>query len=453
MSAHLSLDDIAEHSGEDPSFVARCQAAGLLESSAENGYRLRDAGRVRLVRLLLRRGIDFEAIVRAEDRQGVLAHFVDDLFPEGSWPSIPLEEAARRVDLDIGIVERMWEAAGFGDAGSSFTEEDLATLQGLALALTSGFPEEALLQMVRVYADALGRVAEAESRLFHFYVHERLRADGLSGRQLMDSTHAVGEELRALMEPAILYFHGKSLAKSLEQDFVLHAAEESGLLPPSDITGRLHAAVVFVDLASFTSLTESMGDLTATEVLSRFSQLVRRAVNHCEGRVVKQIGDAFMLVFDEATSALGGALEIQQRAQDEPQFLGTRLGVHCGPVLYREGDYFGATVNVAARITAEASRNQIVVTDAVRSSCPPPPETEFVSLGTFRLRGLSEAVELFELQSGRRPAVERSTDPVCGMQLAPNEVVGRVAVDDGERVFCSLECLGHFSEHPERYAS
>jgi class 3 adenylate cyclase/YHS domain-containing protein len=255
------------------------------------------------------------------------------------------------------------------------------------------------------------------------------------------------------MEPAILYFHGKGLAKSLEQDFVLHAAEESGLLPPSDVTGQLDASVVFVDLASFTSLTESMGDVTATEILSRFSQLVRRAVSRCDGRVVKQIGDAFMLVFPDATSALRGASEIQQRAEDEPQFLGTRLGVHCGPVLYREGDYFGATVNVAARITAEASRNQIVMTAAARSTGTPLPDTEFVPLGTFKLKGLSEAVELFELRSGRRPAVERSTDPVCGMQLAPNEVVGRVAVDAGERVFCSLGCLGQFSEHPERYAS
>ena len=110
-----------------------------------------------------------------------------------------------------------------------FTEADLTTMQGQAVALASRFPEEALLQMVRVYADALGRVAEAESRLFHFYVHERLRGEGLSGRQLMDTTHAVGEELRALMEPAILYFHTKGLAKSLEQDFVLHVAEESGL--------------------------------------------------------------------------------------------------------------------------------------------------------------------------------------------------------------------------------
>jgi class 3 adenylate cyclase len=306
------LEEIAEQSGEDPSFVARCEAAGLLESSARSGYPLRDAGRVRLVRLLLRRGIEFEAVVRAEQEQGVLAHFVDDLYPAASWPAIPLEEAARRVSLDIDLVERVWEAAGLGEAGGLANEADVATLQGLAVALASGFPEEALLQMLRVYADALGRVAEAESHLFHFYVHERLRGEGLSGRQLMDTTHAVGEELRALMEPAILYFHGKGLAKSLEQDFVLHAAEESGLLPPPDVTGQLDASLMFVDLASFTSLTESMGDLTATEVLSRFSQLVRRAVNHCDGRVVKQIGDAFMLVFLDATSALRGALEIQQ---------------------------------------------------------------------------------------------------------------------------------------------
>jgi YHS domain-containing protein len=222
-------------------------------------------------------------------------------------------------------------------------------------------------------------------------VHARLRAEGLSGPELMDSTHAASEELRALMEPTILYFHNKALAQSLEHDVALHAAEESGLLPPSDVTGQLDASVVFVDLASFTSLTESMGDVTATELLSRFSQLVRRAVNHCEGRVVKQIGDAFMLVFPDPTSAF-------------------------------------------------------------RESGTPPPDTELVPLGSFKLRGLSEAVELFELRSGHRTAVEKAVDPVCGMQLAPNEVVGRVAVGGGERVFCSLACLNQFSDDPDRYA-
>lgn len=365
---------------------------------------------------------------------------------------LSLADVAEHAGEDSSFVAQC-EAAGFGDASSLATEEDVATLQGLAFALASGFPEDALLQMVRVYADALGRVADAESRLFHFYVHARLRAEGLSGRELTDSTHAASEELRALMEPTILYFHGKALARSLEHDVVLHAAEESGLLPPSDVTGQLDASVVFVDLASFTSLTESMGDVTATELLSRFSQLVRRAVNHCDGRVVKQIGDAFMLVFPDATSAFRGALEIQQRAQDEPQFLGTRLGVHCGAVLYREGDYFGATVNVAARITAEASRNQIVVTGAARESGTPLPHTELVPLGSFKLKGLSEAVELFELRSHHSSVVEKPVDRVCGMQLAPNEVVGRVAVGAGERVFCSLKCLNQFSEDPGRYAS
>jgi adenylate cyclase len=171
--------------------------------------------------------------------------------------------------------------------------------------------------MVRVYAGALGRVADAESRLFHFYVHERLRAQGLAGRQLMDATHTAGEELRALMEPAILYFHSKSLAKSLRQDFVLRAAEESGLVLPSDVAGSSTPRWCSSTWASFTSLTESMGDLTAAEVLSHFSQLVRRAFGHCEGRVVKQIGDAFMLVFPDATTALRCALAPANRTPDD----------------------------------------------------------------------------------------------------------------------------------------
>ena len=67
---------------------------------------------------------------------------------------------------------------------------------------------------------------------------------------------------------------------------------------------------------------------------------------------------------------------------------------------------------------------------------------------SFKLR-----LELFELRSHHSSVVEKPVDPVCGMQLAPNEVVGRVAVGAGERVFCSLKCLNQFSEDPGRYAS
>jgi len=110
--------------------------------------------------------------------------------------------------------------------------------------------------------------------------------------------------------------------------------------------------VLFVDLASFTSLTATMGDQTAADVLRRFSNTVRtKAIRH-RGRIVKQIGDAFMLMFTQPTDAIEFGLAMAHFVDAEPQFPALHIGAHQGTVLYREGDYLGGTVNLAARVAA-----------------------------------------------------------------------------------------------------
>jgi len=179
------------------------------------------------------------------------------------------------------------------------------------------------------------------------------------------------------MEPAILYFHRKAMARATREDIVRDLAEEAGLLEETEVPGQLRAAIAFVDLSSFTSLAEAMGDVKAAEVLARFSNLVRDAVGRWEGRVVKQIGDAFMLVFPDPRSAVACALEMEGRASKEAQFPAARSGVHWGPVLFREGDYVGSNVNIASRLAAEAKRHQVLVTESVRNAAKDLPEVEF----------------------------------------------------------------------------
>src|SRR5437899_13020192 len=106
----------------------------------------------------------------------------------------------------------------------------------------------------------------------------------------------------------------------------------------------MQLAFVFLDLASFTSLTESMGDVAAAEVVARFSELVREVVNRHQGRVVERIGDAFMLTFSEPQTAVTCLLEIAARTAEEHQFPALRGGIHSGPVLYREGGYVGGNI-------------------------------------------------------------------------------------------------------------
>src|SRR5262249_39264173 len=155
---------------------------------------------------------------------------------------------------------------------------------------------------------------------------------------------------------------------------LLHLQEDTGLVAP----GQLRLAIVFVDLASFTPLTEIMGDEAAAKVLARFSQLVHDAVGRSDGRAVKQIGDAFMLVCRYVGSAVGCALESERHSTAEPEFPAVRAGVQWGEVLYREGDYVGANVNAAARLADAAERHQVLVTAVVKEQAKTVPNVEFV---------------------------------------------------------------------------
>jgi YHS domain-containing protein len=124
-------------------------------------------------------------------------------------------------------------------------------------------------------------------------------------------------------------------------------------------------------------------------------------------------------------------------------------GVHWGPVLYREGDYLGTTVNVAARLADAATRHQVLATEAVRREVGDLPGVTFIPLGARLLNGLTAEVGLFEAVA---PTVEelpeRSQDPVCGMELQPQEVVARLWIDGTQRSFCSDECLRRFVVPP-----
>lgn len=444
-------DELAQRAGEDLATLQHYIELGLLADTGD--FSPADAERVRLVQSLLRRGIKVEQIAQALTEQlGLFDRYLAQLYPDGDYPAIAMRQAAERSGVDAGLAERVWEAAGLGGHAELLTESDVAAVRLLTAAASLGFPEEALLQLVRVYADALNRVGEAEARLFHFYVHEPLRASGLANEELAATTTQVTDQLLALVEPAVLFFHRKGLTRAVRDDLVLHVAEDAGLLPPDDETGRLLSAVAFIDLARFTALTEAMGDGAAAEILNRFSDLVRRCVVRCEGRVVKQIGDAFMLVFNDPRSAVECAVDIRSRAVTEPQFLGTRQGIHWGPVLYREGDYYGGTVNLAARIVAEAAADQVLVSRELRDAVGDAEDLVFLPEGRRRVKHVAEPVEVYEARRiGDDDVRVRMIDPVCGMTVDAAQVAVRLQLDDREALFCSQACLRKFVAAPERY--
>ena len=447
--ATLTIDELAQATATSTDTLRAWQDLGLLSSRGDT-LRDEDIERVRLLEFVRQRGIPPEAVARACETQGdLLGDFVDSMLGGPlPGPVVSLTDAAQATGLEPGLLERLWGAAGLGDQRHA-DADDLGALRALRTALDVGLPADALVQIVRVFADALGRVADAESLLFHHYVHERLREQGLAGRELLAATRAVSDPLKRLIEPSLLYFHRTAYRRALREDLMLHLAEDT--TSPTAVPGEIDATILFVDLSGFTPLTEAMGDDAAARLMERFSDLVRDAARHNHGRVVKQIGDEFMLAFSDRGAAVRCGLEIDSATSAEPQFPAVRIGAHHGTVLYREGDYIGATVNVAARVVAEADRHQLLVTDTIRTAIADIPGVDVVSRGARSLKGVG-GLELFEVhRAGARP--QRTIDPVCLMELDPTAAAARLTWHGTDLRFCSDDCLRLFVAAPERYAT
>jgi class 3 adenylate cyclase len=442
----VTIDELAEATSTAPDTLRRWQALGLLTGTGDRFDPL-DIERVRLITFVEGRGITAEAI--ATKIHGDLLAGRLDMLPGPGLPRTgrSLDHAAHAVGLAPEVVQRLWSALGLRDQPQIY-DEDIEALGRLRVALDAGLPETALTQIIRVFADAAGRIADAESRLFHYYVHERFRSQGLTGAELTTATDTVAEPLIELIEPTLLYFHRKAWERAQRDDLVVHLTEDT--TTPGDVPGDIEATILFVDLSGFTPLTEAMGDPAAASLIERFSHLVRVAASRHHGTVVKQIGDEFMLVFTHPPSAVSCGLAIDHAVSAEPQFPAVRQGAHTGRVLYREGDYIGATVNVAARVAAEADRHQLLITPTLRARANGLENATFAPVGPRTLKGIAATIELFDVHPpADRPL--RVIDPVCLMDLDPTRSDYQLTWRGTQLHFCSHDCLTRFVATPENH--
>jgi class 3 adenylate cyclase len=449
----ITLEELAKRTGEPLERLRRWHSLGLIGRAEGGAFSQEDVGRSRLIHDLLHYGISLDAIVEGcREPDSLFCFFLDDSGRRLARPMYSLGEAVEAAGLETGTVRRLMEAAGMNDPAEMVDDEDLQFFAASKVALEAGYPEEALLQVLRVYADAMAKVAEVGARTSHFYLHRQVAAGHPGPGEALQKLEQAFHRIEPLIEPALLYFYRRGAARAEWDEMLMHLEEEAGLAEKLEAPGQTRQAIMFIDLASFTPLAEAMGDIKAAEVLERFSGIVRTAIRRCHGRIVKQIGDAFMLVFAEPYSAVSCALEIEQRAGQEEQFPSVRSGLHWGTVLYREGDYLGSNVNIASRLAEEAQRHQHLVTGEVWRRAREIEGVEFVRLGKRRLKGLAAEVEVFEARAVGPAGVQRVVDPVCGMELGVAEVAARLTVDGHEHAFHSDACLKKFVASPEKYA-
>ena len=218
------------------------------------------------------------------------------------------------------------------------------------------------------------------------------------------------------------------------------------------VPGDAEATFLFADIAGFTALTEAHGDEHALQLVDEFARAVQAELPGVDGEHVKTVGDALMLRVPEPGDAVRLGLWITRKAMGGHQAPSVRVGCNHGSAVERGGDYFGATINVAARVSALAGGGEVLVTGPTAALAPDLEGVLYESRGRQVLRNVAEPVEIFAVVRVDENTDRLPVDPVCQMAVDPEHAVGRLLVDDKAHYFCSLTCAAAFAQHPERYA-
>jgi adenylate cyclase len=221
-----------------------------------------------------------------------------------------------------------------------------------------------------------------------------------------------------------------------------------GVAPRDDLEA---STFLFADIAGYTALTEAHGDEDAAELARTFCRAVDGMVSAEGGELVKTIGDAVMVRHPHPARAVTLGLRAAGEVLAGHGFPTVRVGMHHGTALESEGDWFGSTVNLAARVAALAAGGEVLLTAAVREAAGELEGVRFESRGEQRLRNVPTPVAVFAASlEGIEPA-HRHVDPVCRMVVAEGREVGTVRHGRTDYRFCSLGCIRRFAEAPDAY--
>jgi class 3 adenylate cyclase/YHS domain-containing protein len=215
---------------------------------------------------------------------------------------------------------------------------------------------------------------------------------------------------------------------------------------------ELRRAVAFADLAGYTALTEAHGDVGAADVADRFTHITESVLIR-DARIVKTIGDAVMIVTADARDGVRIGLDLLSAVEAESRFPGVRIGVHFGPIVQRRGDIFGATVNIAARLTAHAHVGQLLTTDVIANELLDDAALMITALGPTWLKNVGEPVELYWVVDHTSPPTTQVVDPVCRMFVDADRAPAKLPWSGHSWHFCSFECAASFMANPAKYAS
>jgi len=329
-------------------------------------------------------------------RDGALSFsFLDasafDRFAEVSGTTF--HELSARTGIPKDLLKVVREATGFAEPQPQdrVREDELSVVQTIELQLSRGFRPVVIERWLRVCADSLRRIAETETDLWHTEVELPLLEGGMTEVEMLEAQADLGSQMAPLMEQTLLaIWHGQqehAWSKNHVEN-VESALEKAGLF------SRLHhpPAVCFVDITGYTRLTEERGDEAAADLAGRLATLVRWCSQEHGGWPMKWLGDGGMFYFQDPGQGVLAALDMVEGVAAEA-IPPAHVGIDAGRVVFQEGDYFGRTVNIAARIAEYARPGEVLVSQEVVDAADGTP-VSLTEIGPVELKGVSGTLRL-----------------------------------------------------------
>jgi adenylate cyclase len=397
----LSAAGLADLAGVTEAEVQRLVELGILVVRDGVGPFLEiDVPKVRLAAACEQAGLPMEGIAAAI-RAGRLSFTFLEAGPYRRWAvrSAPTyRQVSQEAGVPLEVLGSFLEAIGFARMAPEelIREDELELVPLLQLGLSSGFLDQLWsTRLGRGWAEGLRLIARVETELWQARFMAPMLEAGADQQTAMEraATRAAGLNFNPLLDRALLaaYRRQQELAW-VEQlvETIETALEESGVLGRP---GRV-PAMSFLDLVGYTRLTEEQGDRVAAELAGRLAGLVDLSAGEHGGVPVKWLGDGVMVHYREPAGAVLSALQLVAQLP-EAGLPPAHVGVAAGPVVVQSGDYFGRTVNLAARIAEHAGAGRVLVSERVVEAAPPKGVT-FVELGQVRLEGIAHPVRLLE---------------------------------------------------------
>ncbi|HMT05306.1 MAG: MerR family transcriptional regulator [Solirubrobacterales bacterium] len=383
----ISLNEAARRAGVSPATLTRW-ADEKIVPVRKGRWTPAAAAQARIVARMRERGHSLDELKEA-GKEGKLAFgMAEDLFVDVS-ERFDLETAAERSGLSAEVIQRVMTMLGTpADREQTVSARDIEAFSRMGDVARAGLPVEAVLQLTRVYAQSIRRIADAEVRLFHLFVHEPMIRDGVSEVEMAQELGELARVTSPSSVPLFEYLHERYVRYFLEQDVIGHMESDFGGDTNLD---QVRTTLCFIDLTGFTRFNEQEGDATAFSVIEQFTETVEATLPP-EAGIVKTIGDEVMVVSPDPASLAEWAVGFLALFTDRPK---PRAGIHHGAVVFRDGDYFGSQVNLAHRVVNRALGGEVLITDAVAAAISDHPELETDPIGEVELKGFPVPTPLF----------------------------------------------------------